>query len=81
MAARGYLQIKTLFNLNDTGKKYVLAVHSQSGKMAAQFVYENKDAMAGLVLLGTSHPRDIDLSSVTVPIVKFMRSLVITVLS
>lgn len=81
MATRGYLQIKTLFNLNDTGRKYVLAVHSQGGKMAAQFVYENKDAMAGLVLLWTSHPRDIDLSSVTVPIVKFMRSLVITVLS
>jgi len=74
MATRGYLQIKTLFNLTDTSLNYVLAGHSQGGKMAAQFVYENKELMAGLVLLGTSHPRDIDLLSATIPIVKLYAS-------
>ena len=30
--------------------------------MASQFVYENPNLMKGLFLLGTSHPRDFDLS-------------------
>ncbi len=70
LATRGYRQINTLFQLDDTTRQYVLAGHSQGGKMAAQFVYENKGRMAGLILLGTSHPRDIDMSSVTIPMVK-----------
>lgn len=70
MATRGYQQIKTLFSLTDTTKRYVLAGHSQGGKMAAQFAYENKNVLAGLILMGTSHPRDIDLSSFILPVVK-----------
>jgi len=49
---------------------YVIGGHSQGGKMAAQIVYENPTLFKGLFLLGTSHPRDIDLSTMTIPTVK-----------
>jgi pimeloyl-ACP methyl ester carboxylesterase len=55
-----YQKIAILFDLKSG--KYVIGGHSQGGKMAAQFVYENPDLMKGLFLIGTSHPRDIDLS-------------------
>ncbi|GAB3959273.1 alpha/beta hydrolase [Spirosoma harenae] len=70
MASYGYQRINDLFNFADTTKQYVLCGHSQGGKMAAQFVYEHPGKMAGLILIGTSHPRDIDLSTTTIPVMK-----------
>lgn len=68
MPAWGYEQIKNIFDL-DAGN-FVLAGHSQGGKVAAQFVYENTGLMKGLILLGTSHPRDVNLSKATIPTLK-----------
>lgn len=65
---KDYLKIKDLFDLNRGD--YILGGHSQGAKMAAQFVYENPDLMKGLILLATSHPRDIDLSAMDIPSVK-----------
>jgi hypothetical protein len=63
-----YQKITHLFNLNKG--HYILGGHSQGGKMASQFVYENPKLMKGLFLLGTSHPRDVDLSGLTIPTIK-----------
>lgn len=63
-----YEKIETLFDL--TTGKYVIGGHSQGAKMAAQFVYENPNLMRGLFLMGTSHPRDIDLSGQNIPCLK-----------
>jgi pimeloyl-ACP methyl ester carboxylesterase len=63
-----YKKTLKLFNL-DSGS-YVVGGHSQGGKMAAQIVYENPTLFKGLFLLGTSHPRDIDLSTFTIPTIK-----------
>lgn len=63
-----YKKTLKLFNL-DSGN-YVVGGHSQGGKMAAQIVYEYPTLFKGLFLLGTSHPRDIDLSSFTIPTIK-----------
>jgi len=49
---------------------YVIGGHSQGAKMAAQIVYENPLSFNGLFLLGTSHPRDIDLSMLYIPTLK-----------
>lgn len=65
---RDYQKISRLFDLKSG--HYVIGGHSQGGKMAAQFVYENPVLMKGLFLLGTSHPRDIDLSSQSLPAIK-----------
>ncbi|AUC80061.1 alpha/beta hydrolase [Nonlabens sp. MB-3u-79] len=49
---------------------YVIGGHSQGGKMAAQMVHENPTLFKGLFLMGTSHPRDIDLSNQPIPCIK-----------
>lgn len=68
-----YKKIGTMFDLKNG--KYLIGGHSQGAKMASQFVYENPDLMKGLFLLGTSHPRDFDLSKRTLPIVKLYGEL------
>lgn len=66
---RDYQKISRLFDLKSG--RYVIGGHSQGGKMAAQFVHEHPELMKGLFLLGTSHPRDIDLSNLSIPTIKF----------
>jgi hypothetical protein len=39
--------------------------------MAAQLVFESPETMKGLFLMGTSYPRDIDLSNQSIPCIKF----------
>jgi len=65
---RGYKKLNDLFDLNK--KPYIIGGHSQGAKIAAQFVYENPHTLKGLFLLGTSHPRDIDLSNHDIPCIK-----------
>lgn len=74
MASYGYRKIDRIFSLPDSSRKYILAGHSLGGRMAAQYVHEKPGAMAGLLLLGTSHPRDIDLSSLSIPVLKLYAS-------
>jgi predicted alpha/beta-hydrolase family hydrolase len=70
MARWGHEKIKGCINLGDTAKKFVLAGHSLGGVMAGQFVHENPGLIDGLILIGTSHPRDIDLSYLRIPVMK-----------
>ena len=68
LAILDYKKISKLYDLKNGN--YVIGGHSQGAKMATQFVYENPGVMKGLFLLGTSHPRDIDLSNITIPTIK-----------
>lgn len=68
-----YLKITNIFDLENGN--YVLGGHSQGAKMASQFVYENPDLLKGLFLIGTSHPRDFDLSHLTIPTIKLFAEL------
>jgi hypothetical protein len=74
LAINGYNKPKELGILTDTTKQYILAGHSQGAKMAAQFVYENPALIDKLILIGTTHPRDIDLSKVQIPVMKIYGS-------
>ena len=65
---KNYQKIKELFDLKSG--EYIIGGHSQGGKMAAQFVFENPGLMKGLFLMGTSHPRDVDLSNLSLPTIK-----------
>lgn len=56
-----YQKVVDMFNLSE--KNFVIGGHSQGAKMAAQLVFEKPDVFKGLFLMGTSHPRDIDLSN------------------
>jgi hypothetical protein len=69
---KGYKIINEMFDLKSG--RYILGGHSQGGKMAAQFVYENPGIIKGLFLLATSHPRDIDLSGLSIPALKLYGS-------
>jgi pimeloyl-ACP methyl ester carboxylesterase len=55
-----------------TVQKWVIAGHSKGGSVAARFVHEDAADVAGLVLVGTSHPRDFDLSGTSVPVTKIL---------
>jgi pimeloyl-ACP methyl ester carboxylesterase len=52
------------------GVRPVLAGHSRGAALAARFAGEHADRIAGLVLIGTTHPRDHDLSSLRIPVLK-----------
>lgn len=54
----------------DRASSVVLGGHSQGAKTAALIAHANPGLVRGLVLLGTSHPRDVDLSARTLPTLK-----------
>ncbi|AOW11339.1 hypothetical protein EM308_09940 [Flavobacterium gilvum] len=70
----GYNKPKEMNFFQDSSKEYILAGHSKGGMMAAQFVYENPILIDKLILLGTTHPRDFDLSKSLIPIMKISGS-------
>jgi hypothetical protein len=74
LASKGYEIPKQLHLFADKSKTYILAGHSQGGKMAAQFVKENPNLIDKLILIGTTHPRDISLSDSKIPILKIYGS-------
>lgn len=74
LASKGYLVPKKLNLFGDTTKRYILAGHSQGGKMAARFVFEHPGLADKLVLIGTTHPRDFSLVDVKIPILKIYGS-------
>jgi pimeloyl-ACP methyl ester carboxylesterase len=50
----------------------MIAGHSRGAALAARFVLEHPEAVSGLILMATSHPRDFDLSRSPVPVLKIM---------
>jgi hypothetical protein len=50
--------------------EWVVAGHSRGGLIAATFVRGEPSAFAGLVLIGTTHPRDFSLTDALLPITK-----------
>lgn len=51
-------------------ERFVLAGHSRGAALSAQFAASHADRLAGLVLIGTTHPRDHDLSRLPLPVLK-----------
>ena len=51
-------------------RKWVLAGHSRGGEVAARLAFTNAPSFAGLVLIGTSHPRDISLANSRLPVTR-----------
>jgi pimeloyl-ACP methyl ester carboxylesterase len=54
----------------DPQRAWILAGHSRGGMLAARFVHEIGKTLAGLVLIGTTHPRDFSMVDTPVPIIK-----------
>lgn len=51
-------------------RRWVIAGHSRGGALAARFIHERIAPAAGLVMIGTSHPRDFSLAESTVPVTR-----------
>jgi pimeloyl-ACP methyl ester carboxylesterase len=54
-------------------RSWIAAGHSRGGAVAARFAHDGAP-LAGLVLIGTSHPRDFSLAGLTIPVVKVLGS-------
>jgi len=55
-----------------TPKRWAAAGHSRGGVVASQVASKPPAGFAGLILIGTSHPRDVNLSNLTVPVTKIV---------
>jgi len=51
---------------------WVVAGHSRGGVIASRFARDGGPSLGGLVLIGTSHPRDFSLAHLTLPVVKIL---------
>jgi hypothetical protein len=51
-------------------RHWVLAGHSLGGALACRVVQSDRHAISGLVLVGTTHPKEDDLSSLAMPVTK-----------
>jgi pimeloyl-ACP methyl ester carboxylesterase len=51
---------------------WVVAGHSRGGVIASRFARDGGLSLSGLVLIGTSHPRDFSLANLTMPVVKIL---------
>lgn len=59
-----------VMNESSGERPWVVAGHSMGGHLAARVARRGTDGIGGLVLLGTTHPRDFSLADLTVPVVK-----------
>lgn len=51
-------------------RRWVIAGHSLGGAIASRFAHEHGDVTSALVLLGTTHPKELDLSAARYPVTK-----------
>lgn len=51
-------------------RRWVVAGHSRGAVVAARIASEQRRGLAGLVLIGTTHPRDVDLRALRHPVTK-----------
>lgn len=54
------------------GGRWIVAGHSRGGKAAAHYAAGHPDAIDALVLIGTSHPREVDLAGLRIPVVRLL---------
>lgn len=50
--------------------RWVVAGHSRGALIAARFAQTNAPSLAGLILIGTSHPRDFSLAASPLPVMR-----------
>lgn len=58
--------------LHTSVRCWVLAGHSRGGVLTAQFAHERPKQWAALIFIGTSHPRDVHLSKLSIPVTKIV---------
>jgi len=64
--------VRAVMARSDVAMRWVLAGHSLGGVIASDIASQSPQRFAGLVLIATSHPRDVNLSLLSVPVTKIM---------
>lgn len=63
-------RLNRLLAASNTPRHWVIAGHSRGAVVASQIAAERRTGFMGLVLIGSSHPRDVDLSALRVSVTK-----------
>ncbi len=66
-----FQRVTAILKANPDARWY-LAGHSRGAMLAARFARESQSNIAGLILIGTTHPRDFDLSASPLQVTKIM---------
>jgi pimeloyl-ACP methyl ester carboxylesterase len=53
---------------------WVIAGHSRGGVIASRMAFETAAGIGAVALIGTSHPRDVSLAHLAIPVVKLLGS-------
>lgn len=61
--------------IGSSRRRWVLAGHSRGAAHASRLLSEEPHVVDGLVLIGTTHPRDVSLTSLSIPVTKIYASL------
>lgn len=69
---RLYARADSLLRASGGAMRWVVAGHSRGAVVASNLAARRPGEIAGLILIGTSHPRDVDLSGLTVPVSKIV---------
>ena len=56
------------------GRAWIVGGHSRGGALAARFARDHEGSLDGLLLIGTSHPREDDLSGLAIDVTKVFGS-------
>jgi len=67
-----FSRARALMRGDGTSEPWVIAGHSRGAVVATTLAAERPPALAGLVFIGSSHPRDVSLASLTVPVTKIV---------
>lgn len=54
----------------DPDRRWILAGHSRGAALSARFAAEHPEALAGLVLIATTHPKQVSLAALPIPVTK-----------
>lgn len=65
---------KEVIQSDDKINYWVLSGHSRGGALAAEFVKEEQKYVDSLILIGTSHPKEFDLSDLKMGVTKIFAS-------
>jgi predicted alpha/beta-hydrolase family hydrolase len=65
---------KNFIKKNANINKWLVSGHSKGAKIASLFINANPKAADALMLIGTSHPKKINLSEVSIPVKKIIAS-------
>jgi pimeloyl-ACP methyl ester carboxylesterase len=61
-----------LMRRTDVARRWVLAGHSRGAVIVSELANQKLQGLAGVILIGTSHPRDVNLVSLRIPIMKII---------